>query len=44
MPSQQQQKSHKVRNENIQRYISVKFPLQNFNERRYFTPAFVKIT
>ena len=41
-------KNHKVRNENIQRYVSVKFPLikvQNFKyERRDFTPAFLKIT
>ena len=35
MPSQQQQKCHKVRNENIQRYVSIKF--------RDFTPAFMKI-
>ena len=41
-------KCHKVRNENIQRYVSVKFPLiksANFKyERRDFTPAFMKIT
>ena len=28
MPSQEQQKGHNIRNENIQRYVSVKFPVK----------------
>ena len=40
MPSKQQQKSHKVSNDNIQRYVSVKFPLIKSAKFQIWTSRF----